>query len=197
MGAAAGAKTAGWEPLSFLSRAHIPWRGLPRFAEGREFLVVLLAAHGHTFHQSRILSVSVRRDAIRDRGVLLWQDAFPVSFSNSLFKEQRPLRRDATSFNAVYRRLWIISVEVQVARSNASVEETDFAIGSLDVFVNNTGNSSIASSCRSSSCETTQAVSAESCEDSTHGQLRPKKTTTVGDDSVFRGVPVRQWRTTG
>lgn len=57
------------------SRESRPTLGGDPLVEGREFLVVLFAAHGYTFHQSRTLSVSVSRDAVvRDRGVLFRQD---------------------------------------------------------------------------------------------------------------------------
>lgn len=94
----------------------------------------LLAAHGHTFHQLRMLSVSVRRDATRDRGVLLRPGLSRIVFKSSA---------DATPFNAIYRRLSVI--EGPGRKIQRECGRNYFAIGSLDVFINNAGNSSMPS----------------------------------------------------
>lgn len=105
-----------------------------RLREG-SFSWCLLAAHGHTFHQLRMLSVSVRRDATRDRGVLLR----PGLLSRIAFKSSA----DVTPFNAIYRRLSVI--EGPGRKIQRECGRNYFAIGSLDVFINNAGSSSMPS----------------------------------------------------
>lgn len=65
VGAVAGARrTAGWEPLSFLLQAHIPWWGPPRLARGKGVSRgAACRSRAYFSPVANTVSASVRRDS--------------------------------------------------------------------------------------------------------------------------------------